>query len=205
MKKILAVLIFMAFLLPEVNAQTTDNRRAPSIGFSFVLNDYITASRIRTGSVSSVIRDKSWGKFREGYPGIGLSYFQGLHNHIDLALSLNGAFADIDLPSRDHNSGDQFLLEADASAQFKMFPETFRLIPYLSGGLGVSLYDGQPGAFIPLGVGLRVNIFNESSFFINSQYRVPLVADANDYHFFHGFGITGSIGKKKETVVTPAP
>ncbi len=204
MKKILAVLIFIAFLLPEINAQKKDNRRPASIGFSFVLNDYITANRIRTSSLSTVLRDKQWSKFRDGFPGIGITYFQGLHNNIDLAVSLNGAFARIALPSRARFEGDQFLLEADASAQFKMFPESFAVIPYLSAGVGASLYDGKAGAILPLGVGVRLNLFNESSLYINSQYRVPLIKEANDYHFSHSIGISGLLGKKRE-VATQAP
>lgn len=204
MKKILAVLMIAAFLLPEVNAQKTDNKRPAAIGFSFVLNDYATADRIRTSSVSTVLREKQWGKFREGFPGVAITYFQGLHNHIDLAVSLSGAFGSINIPSRPKFEGDQFLLEADASAQFKMLPESFSVIPYLSGGIGASLYDGQVGAILPVGVGVRFNLFGESSLYINSQYRVPLLLDANGYHFYHSIGISGLLNKKNATVA-PAP
>jgi OmpA-OmpF porin, OOP family len=204
MKKILAVLMISAFLLPGVNAQKTDNKRPASIGFSFILNDYTTASRIRNSSVSAVIRDKQWGKFSDGFPGVAVTYFQGMHNNIDLAVSLSGSYAKIAIPSRPKFEGDQFLLEADASAHFKMFPESFTVIPYLSGGIGASLYDGQLGAIVPLGLGLRFNIFEESSIFINTQYRVPLITEANGYHFFHSIGISGLLNKK-DAEVKPAP
>ena len=200
MKKILAVLMITAFLLPEVNAQKTDNKRPASIGFSFILNDYTTASRIRSSSLSSVLREKQWGEVSEGFPGVAVSYFKGLHNHIDLAVTLSGSYGKIDIPSRPRFEGDQLLLEADASAQFKLFPEGYTVLPYISGGIGASLYDGQVGAILPLGVGLRFNIFGESSVFINSQYRVPLITDANGYHFHHSIGISGLLNKK-----TPDP
>ncbi|MDB5197525.1 MAG: hypothetical protein JWP88_1896, partial [Flaviaesturariibacter sp.] len=88
MKKILVCLIVMVVGAP-VFAQKPDNKRPAHLGVSFILNDYITAQRIRTTSLSSDLNNKQRAKISEMSPGIGLTYFKGLTNHIDFAGTLD--------------------------------------------------------------------------------------------------------------------
>ena len=86
----------------------------------------------------------------------------------------------------------------EATAQFKMVSEKYWFQPFLSGGFGAQKYYVYYGAYIPLGVGLNINFFNEGRIFINSTYRVPITTGTANYHFLHAFGISGRITKKKE-------
>jgi outer membrane protein OmpA-like peptidoglycan-associated protein len=61
------------------------------------------------------------------------------------------------------------------------------------------------GAYIPLGVGLNINFFNEGRLFINSTYRVPITTGTSNYHFMYAFGVSGRLTKKKEPKVIPPP
>ena len=92
-------------------------------------------------------------------------------------------------------SSDKFLLETDASLNLKMFSDKYIFTPYINIGVGASIYDGKAGAFLPLGGGLKVNLFDEAAIFINSQYRVPVTSTTSAYHFFNSIGIAGTIGK----------
>lgn len=200
MKKILLLLLvsagtIAAFAQEAPTVITPVNKRPAAIGISFFLNDYVTAQRIRTTSLNSVLANKSQARFRDMSPGLAVTYFQGLTPHIDFAGTAAGSFVTVNLPNKPANN-DRFLLEADASAQFKMFPESFVFTPYLNAGVGVSLYNGELGAFLPLGGGVKVNLFNEASVFINAQYRTPVIAETSAHHFFYGLGIAGVIGKK---------
>ena len=47
-----------------------------------------------------------------------------------------------------------------------MFDESYWVTPYVSAGVGASKYKGYYGAFIPLGVGFKVNLFDEAAVFI---------------------------------------
>jgi outer membrane protein OmpA-like peptidoglycan-associated protein len=76
--------------------------------------------------------------------------------------------------------------------------------PYITLGAGVSKYSGYYGAFIPTGVGLQVNIFDEAFLLINSQYRIP-ITENTAYHIYHSIGFAGSIAKKKVVEVAPLP
>ena len=197
MKKFLVSMMVCTSLLSDCFAQNEDYIRPASIGVGFFFNDYITPGRIRSGSVSTVFREKQWASFKEMSPGLAISYFKGLRNHIDFSGTLAGSFAKVPLPDQNKQE-EKFLLEGDASVNLKMLTDRYVFTPYLIAGVGASLYDGKAGAFIPLGGGIKVNFFDEAALFITSQYRVPVINESNNYHFFNSIGFAGIIGKKKE-------
>lgn len=198
MKKILPLLLATYCFLPGSFAQNNEYARPAALGISFFLNDFVTPQRIRSGSLSKVLNDKNFAKINEMAPGMAVSYFKGITNHLDFAGTLGGSFPSVTLENRPNVSGDNFLLEADASANFKMTTEKYWVQPYLSAGVGAGMYKSYFSAFVPLGVGLKLNLFEEASVFITSQYRIPVTAETNAYHLIHSIGIAGNIGKKKE-------
>ncbi|MGZ3839511.1 MAG: hypothetical protein ACXVBR_07920 [Flavisolibacter sp.] len=197
MKKLFASVLFSLPFAFFGRAQ--DNTiRPPAIGVSFFFNDFVTPQRIRSGSLSQVMRDHQWAKFREMSPGLALTYFDGVQKYIDFAGSLAISFPTIPLPEKPNNlPSDAALLEADASFNFKLFPEHYWVTPYAIGGIGGSKYKSYYGAFIPLGLGFKINFFDEAALFISSQYRVPVTTETNNYHFMTSLGISGVIGNKK--------
>ena len=200
MKKILVSLLSF-FLLVQAFGQSNDYIRPSSLGISFFLNDFVTAQRIRSTSLSTVIRDKQIAKLKDMSPGIAVSYFKGLRNHIDFAGTLAGSFVNYPFPNRPPFAGDNLLLEADASVNFKMSTEQYWVQPFVSAGVGAHKYKVYYGAFLPVGVGLKINFFDEASLFINSQYRIPITSETANYHFYNSIGVAGIIGKKKEPPV----
>lgn len=208
MKKILVVIMALCLLNSDSFAQDPEIRPA-AIGVSFFFNDYVTPSRIRSQSLSRVLANKQWAKTKDMSPGLALTYFKGLQKHIDFAGTLAGSFLQDALKDRSFAS-DKFLLEADASFNFKMVSEKYWVQPYLIAGVGASMYGGSYfGAFIPTGVGMKLNIYDDAHFFVTSQYRIPVTRETSNYHMMYQFGIAGRIGKKAEPVVLkplpPAP
>ncbi len=202
MKKILVLIMVTVFSAPVIFAQKGTYIRPSALGVSFVLNDYETARLIRSTSLSSVLNNKQFGEIKEMSPGIAVSYFKGLRDHIDFASTIAGSFVPIPLEGQTFNGNDQFLLEADASVNLKMFTDKYVFTPYISVGIGGSMYNEKFGAILPIGGGFKFNIFNEAAVFIQSQYRMPVSTQNNDYHFFNSIGIAGIIGKKREAPVT---
>src|SRR5215213_576588 len=172
MKKILAVCLAILFFAPSILAQDDEIRR-PAIGISFFLDDFETANLIRTTSLNSVFRDKKWAKFKDMNPGLSIHYFKGLTNHLDFAGTLSGSFLRYPFPNKSF-SNDKFLLAADAAINFKMLTEKYWVQPYLIAGVGGHMYGKYWGAFMPLGLGLKVNFFDDAHLFVTSQYRVPV-------------------------------
>lgn len=205
MKKILTILFALYLIVPGTFAQD-DEIRPAAIGVSFILNDFTTADRIRSGSLSRVLSNKQWAKVREMASGLAITYFKGLRKHVDFAATLAGSFVNYPLLNRAASSGDKFLLEADASVNLKMVSEKYWVQPYLIAGLGAQMYDGiYFGAFIPTGVGLKLNLFDDAHLFVTSQYRIPVTKETVNYHFLHQFGIAGRIGARKEPVLKALP
>jgi OmpA-OmpF porin, OOP family len=201
MKKLLASFFTIAFISQITLAQ--DNAiRPPAIGVSFFFNDFTTPQRIRTGSLSGVLREHQWAKFRDMSPGAALTYFDGVQKYIDFAGTLAVSFPTVPLPNKPNSSTtDAALLEADASFNFKLLPENYWFTPYAIAGVGGSKYKSYYGAFIPLGLGFKVNLFDEAALFISSQYRVPVTTETSNYHFMTSIGIAGIIGSKKQTAL----
>jgi len=204
MKKILSVLITLCLLVPATYGQD-DEVRSKALGVSFFMNDFLSASRIRNTSLSQVWSDKKFAKLREMNPGVALTYFKGIRPHVDIAATLGGSFLRYPMPNKTFGS-NHLLLEANAAVNLKMTTEKYWVQPYISLGVGGHKYRSYYGAFLPMGLGLKVNILDEAHLFILSTYRVPVTNETSNYHFQHSIGIAGRIGKKKEPkVILPPP
>lgn len=194
MKNVLAALVFFCFL--SITAAAQDNAIRPrQLGVAFILNDFTTAQRIRNMSVANVLNKKQWAKFNTMAPGIAVSYFKGLNRYVDFAGTLGASFANYSLPNKPAFASDGFLLEADASANFKLLDESYWVTPYANAGVGISKYRSYYGAFIPLGLGIKLNLFDEAAVYIGGQYRVPVINETGNYHLQYSIGIAGNIGK----------
>ena len=204
MKHLFVSLLAAIMIAPVVQGQD-DEIRSSEIGVSFDLYDYKTAQLIRSTSLSAVLRDKQFGKLKEMFPGIGVHYFQGVKKHIDVSGALHATFLSQPVGNKPDNGVDRFQLQIEGLALFKMVSDKYWIQPHLIAGFGGQKYGIYYGAYIPLGVGLNINFFDEGRLFINSTYRTPITTGTVNYHFMHAFGIAGRIGKKKEPVVVAPP
>jgi OmpA-OmpF porin, OOP family len=204
MKKILFAFFALYLLVPSSYGQT-EEVSPKSLGVSFFLNDFVTPQRIRTTSLSNVLSNRNFEKIREMTPGLALTYFQGISKHVDVAASLGGSFIKYPMPNKIFNN-NSLLLEANAALNLKMVSNKYWLQPYISLGIGGHRYQSYYGAFMPLGVGMKINLLDEAHMFITSTYRVPLTTETANYHFQHSIGFAGRLGKKKEQPkVIPLP
>jgi OmpA-OmpF porin, OOP family len=205
MKKILAVLLALSAFMSSGFAQD-DEIRPAAIGISFFLTDFKTADRIRTTSLSQVMTNKLWAKPKDMTPGIAITYFKGITKRVDFAGTLAGSFIRYPFLKHAPFTSDKFLLAADASANLKLVSEKFWVQPFITVGVGAHMYSGSYfGAFIPAGLGFKINFFDEAHFFVTSQYRVPVTTETANYHFFHQLGIAGRIGEKKVVKIIEPP
>lgn len=196
MKKTVTSFFLICSLFNLALAQeNTKTVRPKALGVSFFFNDYTTPQRIRSSAIENVLRDDSWASLSEMTPGLGITYFQGIRKWLDFASSLSASYVNYPVANKTFN-GDALLLEADASINIKMFSDEYWVSPYAIVGIGGSKYRNYYGAFVPLGLGIKVNFFQEANLFLNTQYRVPVTNETSTYHFMYSFGIAGAIGKK---------
>lgn len=205
MKKFLAVMLALSFFVPASFGQKEEIRPA-AIGVSFFLNDFTTADRIRSTSLTRVLRDKQWAKTKQMSPGLAIHYFKGVTRKIDFAGTLAGSFVKYPVTGLSEFGSDRFLLEADGAMNFKLTSEKYWVQPYLLGGIGAQMYAGKYfNAFLPLGAGIKVNFFDDAHLFTTFQYRIPVTRENNAYRFFYSIGIAGRIAEKPKPEVKPLP
>lgn len=203
MKKIvLSLLAVMGFIYSF--AQTADLTKRSALGVHFTLTDFQTATDLRKSGLSSVLRQGNFKDISQMSPGLGISYWKGLTNKIDFSSGVNFSFLKYPIPNKPAQTAEEFTISADANLNFKMLPDNYVVVPYLTAGIGATKYKGYFSGYIPLGAGLQINLFNDAFLMVNSQYRVPATS-LGAYHLFHSIGFVGAIGKKKEPVVAPPP
>jgi OmpA-OmpF porin, OOP family len=170
--------------------------KRPAIGVHFLLHDFKTADLIKRASLGTALAGKDWRKTRNMSAGMALSFHKGILDNLDYSVTLGGSFLNypnINNPFASFGQ-DRLLLEGDASVQLKLTSDKYWVSPYLSAGIGASHWNGYFGAVIPLGMGIQVNLYDESFLFLNSQFRKGISANVND-HVYYSVGIAGNIGR----------
>jgi OOP family OmpA-OmpF porin len=195
---------FLTFGLLISSFAQNDYKKLPSLGLHFFFNDFKTAAELRSEGLASVIRANNWSKTSRMSPGLAISYMQGLSNYFDFAATASGSFVDYPVPDKPAAGFTKFLLDVTAVGNMKLLTDKHAVSPYLSLGAGFSKYGGYYGAFIPAGVGIQVNIFDEAFLLLNSQYRIPVTENVT-YNIYHSIGFAGSIVKKKNVEPAPLP
>jgi len=171
MKKIILLFVTMA-ITSVVFSQTTSLKKLPTLGIGFNLKDFKTPDLIKNYSLSSVLVNKSDAKISEMAPGIAVSYYQGLTDNIDFMSTLGACFSAYQYKSKPLGTDANFLLDLDAHLNFKLLPDNYFLVPYLSAGIGASMYKGTYFmANTIAGAGLQFKLGEGSFIFLQSSYK----------------------------------
>ncbi|MDQ2718715.1 MAG: OmpA family protein [Bacteroidota bacterium] len=195
MKKIFSLGIFLGLFAVSF-AQTGDYKKGQTLGFNFFFNDFTAASEIRSNGLVSVLKNHDLLRSSNMNPGLAINYMSGLSNHVDFIATLGGSFVDYPNKNIVASGGNNFLSEITAAVNLKLLTDHYWVTPFIDLGVGASNYKKYFGAFVPIGLGLQVNIADEAYLLINSQYRIPVTENAS-YHFYHSIGISGNISTKK--------
>ena len=107
MKKILFFSFICLLGIGSLNAQE-NGQATRSLGFSFFLNDFTTAQRIRTTSLNTVVNDKSFAEIGEMNAGVAVNYFKSMGSKLNMAASLG--FSGIRYPMPGRNIANRGLL-----------------------------------------------------------------------------------------------
>jgi hypothetical protein len=195
MNKFICFLLSMITLQQLSLAQGKDKPQRSTLAVSYIYTDFKSAAAVRANNIGNVMKNGEFGKFRNMAPGLTVSYIKGLTKYHDIVTSLTGSFVDYPIPNRAAFGRDFLLLEGDVSARGKIISNNAAVSPYLQAGVGFSKYKGYFGSYIPVGMGLQVNLFQEAYILLNAQYRIP-VSELVNYHFYYGIGFAGHLGKK---------
>jgi len=208
MKKFLFCLIAVGLSAGLFAQSTISYKKRPTLSVNFFLKDMYTANLVDHGSLASVLNNSQWTKVKDMAPGLGLSYLQGLTDHIDFVGSLGGSFTKYPFS---FNSGvtasndSKFLLETSASLNFKLLTDNYFVVPYFTLGIGASMYSGTYfAATMPTGLGLQFNLGEGT--YVNTQFGYNAkISDLAINHLTYSLGIASPLKDKKEAPVVVAP
>ncbi len=181
-----------------------EQKKRPSLGIHFLMNDFYTAQSLRTSGLSTVLESKSWQKGKNMTAGMAVSYEQGLSNKLDFVGTLSGTFVKYPINGKPAALNTSLLLEGTAAVNLKLLTDNYFFNPFLTAGIGASKYRGYYAAFMPFGLGAQIRVADETFIVWNSQYRVPVTENAS-YHLYHSLGVVSSLHKKPAPVVVVLP
>jgi len=207
MKKLLMSFLAAGVAVASMAQTPVSWKKRPTLSINFFLKDFQTTDRIGSSSIGSVLSNKEWAKIKDMTPGLSLQYFEGLSDHFDFMATLGGSFIDYPFLGKGTSGKDKFLLETDANVNIKLLTDKYFCVPFLSVGIGASMYDGSKfGAYIPGGGGLQFNLGQGESFlFTQMSYRVPVTTSTANYHFNYSIGFGSPLTERKEVKVIPPP
>ncbi|HEX8330977.1 MAG TPA: hypothetical protein VF622_00075 [Segetibacter sp.] len=194
------VLVFLVFSISfctsfAQSSSTSINKKQPTLSVHFILNDYRTAQMIKNSSLSEVLIKDDISKFTEMSPGLSIAYFKGISDHVDFMATFGGSFAKYEFKNGRSERSEKLLLEVDANVNVKLLPDNYRVTPYVTAGVGTSLYGAHYGAYIPLGLGLQFRLGEDAFLFTNMQYRTGITEFTNN-HFNYSIGFGAPLGAK---------
>lgn len=199
MKRLIYIYLLSCLVL-QLSAQDNGAKKPPTLVFHAFYNDFNTAQQIRTTSLKNVLDNHLWSKLGQMQMGFGVNYLKGINNNLDFVGTLDGSSTDYLYKNGTTNGKSAFLLDANGAINLKLLTDRHKIVPYLSGGAGFSLYQGKNGFYLPAGAGLQFNLLNEVFVFTNFQYRHALTANVNN-HFQYNIGVGATLGKKKSKPV----
>ena len=207
MKRIIFVFILGCCFL-QLTAQTSQDVKPSTLVFHVFYDDFKTAQLIRTSSLKNVLDNHLWSRFGEMQMGFGVNYLKGLNKNLDFIATFDGSSTDYLFKNGTTNGSSAFLLDANVAVNLKMLSDRHKIVPYLSGGGGFSLYQGKTGFYLPAGAGIQFHFYNSAFVFTDVQYRNALTSQVNN-HFQYNIGVGASLGKRKplpaKTVEKPLP
>jgi len=190
---------FALFLLLSSNAQmaskVSKSKKGQTLGLNFTFLDFSTAADLKSKGLSGVLLDKNWKDIKRMSMGLAVSYTKGLTSNIDFSGSLGVSSLSYPLPNKNVSFNESFLTEANANLNFKLLSDEFIVSPFLSTGVGFFNWKGYAGAYTPVGVGLQVNLFNETFLVLQSGYRFPVISNTTASSLYYSIGFHGNIGK----------
>ncbi len=209
MKKFLLSLMAVGLAAASFAQTPISYKKRPSLGLNFVLKDMGTAMLIDRTSVSDVLSKGQWTPIKDMAPGLSLSYLNGITEQLDFMVNLGGSYLKYPFSYKSGISvpnDSKFLLEADANVNVKLLSDKYVVVPYLSFGIGASMYAGTYfAAYAPMGGGIQVGLGEGT--YLNTRFVYnAMVSALSVNHLNYTIGIVSPLKEKKEApVVVPPP
>lgn len=196
MKRILLFVIAIVLFQAGFAQSKTSNKKSKQLGIQFTGHDFETPADLNAKGMSFVLSDKEWSSFDRKRVGMAITYTEGLNEKLDFNARLGMSDVDYTLSNKPYASstGSRTFFELDANLFMKLLSNDYVVSPFISLGAGASLWKGYYAAYIPTGLGLQVNLSNETFLIVQSQYRIPVTGNSANNLFF-SIGVSSVLDK----------
>jgi OOP family OmpA-OmpF porin len=201
---ILAIMLVATSAFAQKNKKkmsSTDGKKGQLIGLHFNLADFNAPTGIKdpiTGKVYQTVAQMD--------KGLSVSYWRGITNKVDFCAKVNAMFKDYRaIYYNDPTDGTEVGVELEPTINIRPIPDKALLAPFLTAGVGVGYYTGHFGAYVPVGVGLQLNIQSLTYFFLQAQYKFTLTKKTLGDNLFYSIGVAENIGREKPAAPPPPP
>lgn len=204
MNKTTKLLCAALILSGSAFAQPKKTKSAPQrfIGIHLNAIDLNTPQRWKeTGA------QKTLGRLKEQDLGFSLSYWQSVYKHVDFSGKVTVMFHDYSAIDRGtySNKTNRLGVELEPSVNAYLYEPGSLLNAFITTGIGVGVYGGELGAYVPAGLGLSAQFKKRTALMIQSQYRVSLANSVLKDNLFYSIGVSQSMAKDEPEVVPLPP
>jgi outer membrane protein OmpA-like peptidoglycan-associated protein len=150
---------------------------------------------------------KTLGGLKEQDLGFSLSYWQSVYKHVDFSGKATVMFHDYSAIDRGNYSAktNRLGVELEPSVNAYLYEPGSLLNAFITTGIGVGVYGGEFGAYVPAGLGLSAQFKKRTAIMIQSQYRISLANSVLKDNLFYSIGVSQSMAKDEPEVVPPPP
>ncbi|HLX90317.1 MAG TPA: hypothetical protein VKR32_01460 [Puia sp.] len=136
--------------------------------------------------------------FKNGNSSAGFSimYWRGINRNLDFTFRYNGLFTNYSKNPSPSNSSD-YGNELESDVHGRLLADNKFVQPFVTTGLGLAVYGGKWGVFVPLGGGIQFNFEEITYLFLHMSYRATLTSSKLDNSLFYSLGIAESISKSR--------
>lgn len=186
----------MALFQAGFSQSKSSYKKSSQLGIQFTAHDFETPADLNSKGMSFVLSDNQWSNFDRKKVGMAITYTKPLNDNLDFNARLGMSDVEYTLSNKPHASGtgSRTFFEMDANLFMKLLTDDHIVSPFLSIGAGASLWKGYYAAYIPAGVGLQVNLFDETFLILQSQYRIPVTGNSANNLFF-SIGVSAVLDK----------
>jgi OmpA-OmpF porin, OOP family len=128
--------------------------------------------------------------------GFSIMYWRGIKRNLDFTLRYNGSFTNYSKNPSPSNSSD-YGNELELNIHGRLLADNKFVQPFVTAGLGLAVYGGNWGIFVPLGGGIQFNFEEITYLFLHMSYRATLTSSKLDNSLFYSLGIAESISKSR--------
>lgn len=180
--------IAILFLSTGVFAQASGSKYGPKtkaemIGFHYNALDFITPVTWKDNAAPRRVARPGDMDY-----GFSLSYWRGIKPKIDLCVKFNGNMHDYAGDRGESTTKTETGLELEPSINARALDNDNFFSPFLTAGLGLGLYTGEFGAYLPVGTGLQFNFSGNTMMMLQANYRLSLSEEILDDQLVYSLG-----------------